>query len=46
MKTASEVRQQAEEHWDWLETLLRKVFIDAFIHGYKHSREEKDEDSK
>lgn len=29
-------RQKAEEHWMWLEGLLRKVYIDAFIHGYKH----------
>jgi len=37
-------RQLAEEHWGWLESLLRKIFIDAFIHGYKHSQQEvKDE---
>lgn len=31
----------AEEHWTWLETLLRKVFVDAFIHGYKHGKQSK-----
>lgn len=33
--------QLAEEHWDWLESILRKMFIDAFIHGYKHGKESK-----
>lgn len=36
----------ATEHWNWLETLLRKVYIDSFIHGYKHRKEEEDEDKK
>jgi len=34
-------RQLAEEHWIWLEGWLHKVFVDAFIQGYKHGREEK-----
>ena len=41
-------RQLAEEHWQWIDTLLsqqrlmeKKLFIDAFIHGYKHSKEGK-----
>jgi len=29
----------AEELWEWLETLLRKIFIDAFVHGYKHGKD-------
>ena len=45
MKEDKTARELATEHWDWLETLLRKVYIDAFIHGYKHG-EEKDEDKK
>jgi len=39
-------RQLAEEHWIWLESLLskqkemeKKLFVDAFIHGYKHAKE-------
>ena len=28
----------ANEHWAWLETLLEKVYKDAFAHGYKHGR--------
>jgi len=29
----------AEEHWKWLETLLHKIYVDAFIHGYKHGKD-------
>lgn len=46
----SEVRQKAEEHWDWIERLLmqqlqvtRKLFIDSWIHSHKHAMEDKDE---
>ena len=38
-------RQTAEEHWDYIESILReemrmkrKMFIDAFVHGFKHGR--------
>lgn len=41
-----EARKLAEEHWEWLESLLvvqremeKKLFIDAFIHGTKHGGE-------
>lgn len=44
-RTAKEL---AEEHWNWLEELLlvqrrmeRRLFIDSFIHGYKHGKESK-----
>ena len=26
----------AEEHWEWLEPIIRRFFIDGFIHGYRH----------
>ena len=36
----------AQEHWTWLQSILdkqrdmeRKLFIDAFVHGYKHGKE-------
>ena len=36
-------RQLAEEHWDWLQSILgkqremeKKLFIDSFIHGVEH----------
>ena len=33
----------ANQHWDWLESLLRKIYIDSFRHGYKHGKEDKGE---
>jgi len=39
--TEKEVRTKAEEHWGWLESLLHKVYVDAFIHGFKHGQEVK-----
>lgn len=39
--------QLAQEHWDWLESVLfqqrqveKLLFISAFIHGYKHGKKE------
>ena len=29
-------RALGAEHWDRLQSLLAKVYIDAFEHGYKH----------
>ena len=40
MKTPEEL---AEEHWEWLQRLLERVYKDAFIHGYKHGREDLEE---
>ena len=44
-KTALEL---AQEHWRWLSSILdkqmemeRKLFIDAFIHGFGHGKESK-----
>ena len=46
MKTGLEL---AQEHWQWLQEVLdkqremeRKLFIDAFVHGYKHGKEGKE----
>ena len=39
----SEVKVIAEEHWLWLETLLHKLYVDAFVHGYKHAEKERRE---
>lgn len=30
--------QLAQEHWKWLSSLLKKMYIDAFVHGYKHGK--------
>ena len=32
----SEGKKLAEEHATWLFDLLRKVYVEAFEHGYKH----------
>jgi len=34
-------KQLAEEHWEWLESLLHKIFVDAMVHGIKHGRQSK-----
>ena len=33
-------KKLAEEHWKWLESWLHIVYVDAFIHGYKHAVED------
>jgi hypothetical protein len=44
-------KELAEEHWTWIKSLLnikeqhqqtlnKKLFIDGFIHGYKHARQD------
>jgi hypothetical protein len=30
----------AYEHWAWVVTWLELIYKDAFIHGYKHGRED------
>ena len=39
---ADEARRLAEEHWFWLESLLHKVYVDSFEHGFKHGYEAKE----
>ena len=36
----------AEEHWEWLEGYLHKIFVDGFIHGYKHGQDDKEKEVK
>ena len=40
-----EVRRLAEEHWKFLEKWLHIVYVDTFVHGYKHGKEDKDGNS-
>lgn len=42
-------RQLAEEHWMWMEGILleemrmkMRLYIEGFIHGYKHGKESQD----
>jgi hypothetical protein len=30
----------AEDHWEWLEEILHKIYVDAMLHGYKHGFDE------
>ena len=41
MRKLKTPRSLAEEHWVWLESVLGKIYKDAFIHGYKHGVERK-----
>lgn len=33
-------RENAEEHWRWLETWLHLIYVDCLIHGHKHGVED------
>ena len=33
-------KELAEAHWKFQERWLHMVFVDAFLHGYKHAKEE------
>ena len=37
--TDEEARKLAEAHWEWLESLLHKLYVDAMIHGFGHGVE-------
>ncbi len=50
--TDQQIRELAEKHYEWLESVLdvqremeHKLFVDAFIHGWKH-RDEEDKDDR
>lgn len=49
MNDMDKAKKLAEEHWAWLESILfqqrlieKKIFIDSFIHGYKHGLRNKE----
>jgi len=33
-------RELADEHWEWLGKLLEYTYKTAFVHGYKHGKED------
>ena len=41
--TDEEARQEAEEHWEFLEKWLHMMFVDAWMHSRKHTKEDKHE---
>jgi len=36
----NEIRKMAEEHWKYVESICHKMYVDAFIHGFKHGSDE------
>jgi len=42
----TEAKNLANEHWAWLQTLLERVYKDAFIHGYKHGAQKRRGENK
>ena len=46
MKHSKTPKRLAEEHWAWIESVLanrqretKHMFIEGFLHGYKHGKE-------
>jgi len=35
-----EAKELAEAHWEWVESLLHKIYVDAMIHGIKHGQQQ------
>ena len=35
-----EMKELAEEHYTYVESICHKMYVDAFIHGIKHGQEE------
>lgn len=33
-------KEEAEEHWKFLESWLHVIYVDAFVHGFKHGVDE------
>lgn len=36
MENESEIKKLAETHWIYVESICHKMYVDAFIHGFKH----------
>jgi len=43
MSENKSIEEIAEEHWRWLEPLMRYLYITAFIHGAKHQEDKSGE---
>ena len=41
-----EMKELAEEHYTYVESICHKMYVDAFIHGIKHGQEEKTKKKK
>ena len=36
MNNNNTIEDIAEAHWTYVESICHKMYVDAFIHGYKH----------
>ena len=34
------VKELAEDHWKYVESICHKMYVDAFVHGFKHGHNE------
>ena len=32
------VKRNAEKHYEYVNSICHKMYVDAFIHGYKHGK--------
>jgi len=37
-----EIKEMAEKHWKYVESICHKMYVDAFIHGHKHGSKNED----
>ena len=35
-----DIERIAEDHWKYVESICHKMYVDSFIHGYKHGKKE------
>ena len=41
----TEAKRLAEEHYNWLETWIHLIYVDAFVHGYGHGYEDAEKET-
>jgi len=46
IKLEGKAKEKAAIHWLWLQDLLGHIFTDAFVHGYKHGYEAREQEEK
>jgi len=34
-------KELAKEHWAYVQSICERMYVDAFVHGYKHGRYER-----
>ena len=39
----TDVNKLADEHWSYVGAICERMYKDAFVHGYKHGREDASE---